>query len=437
MKSIINYELTAASFSWNTGKGKEVGVMGFNHQLPGPVLRGKKGQEMIVRFTNTLNEPTLIHWHGLKVTDRMDGTDLVQQPVAPGQSFEYRIPLTDAGTFWYHSHFNETFQLERGMYGALVVEDENDPGVDAERVLVLDDMKLTRNGKHAEPGWFFSKWIERHNGREGNTQLLNGQIEPVLELAAGQVERWRLVNASNARYYRLSFGAKKFRIIATDGGLLEEALEADELLMAPGERYDILMQAKTEGERFDIISLPYNRGLGKGKEIRIAEVSVGVKKPSRAFIPERLRSIQPLAQATQTANRQIILSGTTNLKRGVDFHVNGIPHLNDAPVLSGQLQVWEISNPSMMDHPFHLHGFFFQVLQVNGEAPAYRSWKDTFNIRKGDVVKIAWMPDERKGKWMYHCHILEHHAAGMMAAFDIVSDLSEAESKPVSHHHHH
>jgi len=93
----------------------------------------------------------------------------------------------------------------------------------------------------------------------------------------------------------------------------------------------------------------------------------------------------------------------------------------------GDLQVWEVSNTSMMDHPFHLHGFFFQVLEENGELPAYKAWKDTYNLKPKSKIKIAWMPDNRPGRWMYHCHILEHHAAGMMAHFELVDP-----NKPVT-----
>ena len=100
--------------------------------------------------------------------------------------------------------------------------------------------------------------------------------------------------------------------------------------------------------------------------------------------------------------------------------INGEMHLHDEPVRVGELQVWDISNPSKLDHPFHLHGFFFQILEINGTAPSYRAWKDMVNIPVGGTVRIAWMPDNRPGRWMYHCHILEHHAAGMMAHFDVV-----------------
>ena len=104
----------------------------------------------------------------------------------------------------------------------------------------------------------------------------------------------------------------------------------------------------------------------------------------------------------------------------VKFVVNGEAHHRDQPVRVGVLQVWDIVNDTLMDHPFHLHGFFFQILSVNGAAPAYRLWEDTVNVAPRSRVRIAWMPDDRPGEWMYHCHILEHHASGMMGTFEVV-----------------
>jgi FtsP/CotA-like multicopper oxidase with cupredoxin domain len=167
--------------------------------------------------------------------------------------------------------------------------------------------------------------------------------------------------------------------------------------------------------------LPYNRvTFVKSKRQKYAEVHVGEKKASRAFIPEKLREIRPLANGDAAVTRSVRMSVEPSLKRGIDFTVNGQLHGDDKPVIVGDLQVWEVSNTSLMDHPFHLHGFFFQVLEENGEAPAYRAWKDTYNLRPKSKIKIAWMPDNRPGRWMFHCHILEHHAAGMMAHFEVV-----------------
>jgi FtsP/CotA-like multicopper oxidase with cupredoxin domain len=138
-----------------------------------------------------------------------------------------------------------------------------------------------------------------------------------------------------------------------------------------------------------------------------------------------------------TPNREVHLSVKVSL-RGMDFLINEETHHRDRPVTVGELQVWDVVNDSNMDHPFHLHGFFFQVLDVNGEPPAFLSWEDTVNVPPKSRVRIAWMPDDRPGEWMYHCHILEHHEKGMMAHFRVVrpGEEQEADAPPTPHHHH-
>jgi FtsP/CotA-like multicopper oxidase with cupredoxin domain len=436
----VEYNLEASEFKWEIAPDRTIEAWGFNKQIPGPVLKANVGDTIVIRLTNNLKEPTMIHWHGLRIPASMDGTGAVQKPVEPGEIFEYRFVVPDAGTFWYHSHFNETVQLERGMYGALIVEDKSDPVTDGEKVFLIDDMKLDRDNKFKKPGWFVPRMEERHDGRQGNTLLINGKENPVVDIQAGQTERWRFINSSSARYFMLSLGRREFKIIGTDGGLLEHPLTQSEVLIAPGERIDIAAGPFIKGETFPIESLPYNRGtILKAKLQKFATVNVGDEKSSVAAIPGTLRRIEPLANQDATVTRKVKLSETVSLKNGADFFINDDIHINDEPVKVGELQIWEVSNTSMMDHPFHLHGFFFQVIEKNGKAPEYIAWKDTVNLTPKSKIKIAWMPDNRPGIWMYHCHILEHHAAGMMANFEVIDGNKPSDSRMShqSHHHHH
>jgi FtsP/CotA-like multicopper oxidase with cupredoxin domain len=430
----VEYTLETSEFNWEVGPGKTIRAWGFNNQVPGPVLKASKGDTLVVKVINRLPEPTMVHWHGIRLPASMDGTGEVQKPIEPGATFEYRFEVPDAGTFWYHSHQNETVQMERGMYGGIVIEDENGLVADSDRLLLIDDMKLTEENEFQKHG-VIGRWKERHDGREGSTCLLNGKEAATLYMNAGQMERWRFVNAASARYFLLSLGGKPFQVMATDGGLLEEARTETELLITPGERFDILAGPFEEGETIDIEALPYNRTTFlKAKKQKYATVHVREKKPSKALIPERLNEIKPLAPQNAMVNRKVKMSVGPSLKRGIDFLVNDEMHCNDKPVLVGELQVWEVSNTSLMDHPFHLHGFFFQVLEENGKAPAYKAWKDTFNLKPKSKIKIAWMPDNRPGRWMYHCHILEHHAAGMMAHFEVVDPKMPGKTKQEHFH---
>ena len=420
MHPTVRYELTASEFDWNISEAKTIKAWGFNNTLPGPVIRARKGDLLEIKVTNNLTQPTMVHWHGIRLPANMDGTSDVQKPILPGESFEYRFVVPDAGTFWYHSHQNETVQMERGMYGAIIVSDDNDPVVDNERIFMIDDMKLTKDNQFKK-GNAVARWIERHDGREGDTLLLNGKEQPVITMHARQKERWRFINSSSARYFKLYLGGRSFTIIATDGGLINEPQEVTELLMIPGERYDIIAGGFAEGETIALESLPYNRmTFLKAKRQQFATVVVKEKKLSIASIPPVLNDLQPVAANDAEVTRKVTMSVGPSLKRGIDFLVNGEMHATDQPVYVGELQVWEISNTSLMDHPFHLHGYFFQVLEVNGQKPAYIALKDTVNLPPRSKVKIAWMPDNRPGMWMYHCHIIEHHAAGMMAGFQVM-----------------
>jgi len=436
---VVEYNLEASEFNWDIAPGRTIEAWGFNKQVPGPVLKANVGDTLVIRVTNNLKEPTMIHWHGLRIPASMDGTGATQKPIEPGEVFEYRFVVPDAGTFWYHSHFNETVQLERGMYGALIVEDITDPVSDGEKVFMIDDMKLNPANKFTKPGWFVPRIIERHDGREGNTLLINGKENSMIDIHAGQTERWRFINSSSARYFMLSLEGKEFKIIGTDGGLLEHPRTVTEVLITPGERIDIAAGPFNEGESFPIESLGYNRSTYlTAKRQTFATINVGERKPSIAFIPETLRRIEPLAKQDGVITRKVKLSVGPSFKDGMDFLVNDDIHVNDKPVKVGELQIWEVSNTSLMDHPFHLHGFFFQVIEENGKAPEYMAWKDTVNLPPRSKIKIAWTPDNRPGTWMYHCHILEHHAAGMMATFNVIDGDKPTDGmiSNQAHHHH-
>ena len=415
--SVVELDLEAREVDWEFTPGRVTRAWGYNGQIPGPTIEARVGDVLEIRFTNRLPEPTTIHWHGLQIPAAMDGTDMVQHAIQPGESFTYRFKLPDAGTFWYHPHSNEAVQLERGLYGAIVVRGVDEPELDAERVLVLDDVQLDREGQIKPPGW----WIEQHNGREGSTRLVNGKKEPELTMAAGQVERWRIVNAASARYVRLSIGGRQFTILGTDGGLIDAPVPASEVLLTPSDRVELAVGPFAEGETLKIEALPYNRhSIARVRVEQFATLRLGPAAPSRAVIPNKLRHIEPLVTGPVTPTHEVHLGVRPSLRRGVDFLINKEQHHRDRPVKVGELQVWDIVNDTLMDHPFHLHGFSFQVLEVNGQSPAFRSWEDTVNIPPKSRVRIAWLPDDRPGEWMYHCHILEHHASGMMAHVEVV-----------------
>ena len=415
-ESVVRYRLEAGEVDWEIAPGRKVRGYGFNGQVPGPILEAKQGVPLEIEFTNRLPEPTVIHWHGLRIPAAMDGTEVVQRPVQPGETFTYRFTPPDAGTFWYHPHANETEQLEKGLYGALIVRAADELALDGEKILVFDDLRVDESGQIAK----FGGLMDRHNGREGNVRLLNGTSEPEFAIAAGQIERWRIVNASSARYVRLSLGGLPFQIIGTDGGFIEAPVMAEEVLLAPGDRVELAVGPfEKEGDVLGIDDLPFNRGTGKKGVERFGTIRIAPRQASTAHVPSRLREIAPLVSGTASVTRTVKLGFKMSLRRGFDFVIDGEPHHHDEPVNVGELQVWDVVNTTQIDHPFHLHGFFFQVLEIDGKKPAWRSLEDVINVPPKATVRIAWYPDDRPGMWMYHCHILEHHAAGMMAHFEV------------------
>ncbi len=413
----IHVTLEARETEWEIAPGRTVSAWGYQGSVPGPAIVARAGDVLVAHLVNHLPEPTVIHWHGVRLPSGMDGTDVVQTPVQPGESFEYRFVLPDAGTFWYHSHSNETVQIERGLYGALVVHGPDEPVFDVERVLVLDDVKLDRKGRIADTALF-----DRHSGREGSVTLINGKNEPEIQIAAGQIERWRVINASSARYVRLSLGGRPFRVIGADGGLRSAAMIVTDLLLTPGERVDLAVGPfDDEGATIPIESLPYRRTLMKlPRRTFWGTLRVGPRAPSRAVVPAELATVTPLVPLGPVTPTRTVRLGARMTLHGHDWLINGETHHQDAPVKVGELQVWDIVNDTGMDHPFHLHGFFFQVVATDGVPAAPDAWKDTVNVPGRKRVTIAFRADDRPGEWMYHCHILEHHAAGMMGHFEVV-----------------
>ncbi|HET6147002.1 MAG TPA: multicopper oxidase family protein [Polyangia bacterium] len=416
----IHVELEARETAWEISPDRTVSAWGYEGSVPGPTIVAHVGDTLVAHLVNNLPEATSIHWHGLRLPAPMDGTQLVQRLVQPGDAFEYRFALPDAGTFWYHSHANETVQIERGLYGALVVLGPDEPAFDADRLLVLDDVKLDRHGNIAKTALF-----DRHSGREGKVLVINGRSEPEYEIAAGQIERWRVVNACSARYVRLSLGGRAFRAIGGDGGLRTDALTVNEMLLAPAERVELAVGPfEDEGAEIAIESLPYRRtSVKRPRRDRWGTLRVGPRAPSGTSIPAIsgvLAAIEPLVPVGPVQPTRTVRLGARMTLHGHDWLINDEQHHHDAPVKVGELQVWELVNETGMDHPFHLHGFFFQVIAKDGTPTVPRSWEDTVNLPAKGRVTIAFRPDDRPGKWMYHCHILEHHAAGMMGHFEVV-----------------
>lgn len=404
----------------------------YNGQLPGPTIELIEGQEVQITLNNQLSQESTVHWHGLPVPASEDGNPM--DPVASGQSRTYRFTLPEdcAGTYWYHPHARDVTaeQAFRGLAGALIVRPRRRvlPEGLMEQVLVFSDLRMDNDGllpPHTDSDWM--------NGREGDWVLVNGQRQPQWVVAPGASLHLRLINACNARYLRLAVPGHALRLIGTDGGLLAApGPQWAEILLTPGERVECVLQVQASaGETLTLQNLGYDRGwMGPGRPARVDEplMRLAVQGPARAPVPlpTRLRHVAALGPATLT--RQLVLGEAMSTRAGqmvVQFLINGQafdPTRIDFRVRVGEVERWEIANPTDMDHPFHVHGTRMQIVsrQKKGQAPVPEpllAWRDTFNVARNETVSVLVRQD-LPGIRMFHCHILEHEERGMMGMLE-------------------
>ena len=403
----------------------------YNGAVPGPVLHARQGDRLKVTVTNRLAEPTTVHWHGLRVPNAMDGVPYVTQPpIAPGADFDYDFTLADAGTYWYHPHFNSSVQVGRGLAGALIIEEPSPPRVDRDLVWVLDDWRLDR--KAAIAANFAHPHDLTHAGRIGNTATLNGRVRDTVAVRAGERLRLRLINVANARVFGLRFEGLKPRIIALDGHpVAPHAPPGDMVVLAPAQRADVILDLTgAPGSRSRVIDAYYRRAA-----YRLVDLAYGDQTPLRktpADWPVALKP-NPLAEPKLdgAAYHKVMLEGgamsamlarrfRANRNTREFWFMNGAAmtemKTKAKPLLTlkrNTSHVLDLVNDTRFEHPMHLHGHAFRVLAVNGKPAPHKPWRDTVLVPPQGSARIALQADN-PGDWMFHCHVLEHQAAGMM-----------------------
>lgn len=401
----------------------------YNGSVPGPLIRAQRGDTLVVHLKNELPQGTTIHWHGIRVPNGMDGVPgMTQEVVEPGEEFRYEFELLDASTFWYHPHFQTLEQVGNGLYGAVLVEDpDEEPALGKETVLAISDLSVFEDGTIQEHPHTDER---RAAGREGATLLVNGHQNQRMRVKSGERLRFRVLNMARSRYLELKLDGHEFLRIGSDGGRMEAPILEATTSLVPGERVDIIFEPTGEpGTHLDLVTLPVDRGPGastaEGPELLVRFEFVEGPSPSQVELPSLRRELELFSTSNAEEVDITLTMGAADGK--LVMGINHVPWSESDPfqAIFGQPQIWNIINASAYAHPFHLHGFYFQVLDSDGNLEWPLSYKDTINVEPLQTLRLVPRFDEdRLGMWMFHCHILDHAESGMMGVLHL-SDGSE------------
>jgi len=442
-------------------KGKKTNVYGYYDGMLGKTFVLNKGDVINLKFTNSLQQATNIHWHGLIIPSEMDGFPAAV--TEPGSSFEYRFTVNQrAGTYWYHPHPDglTAEQVMQGLAGFFIVRDEEEaalklPNDDSEIAFVIQDRRFKGNGDFD----YNPTNEEVMTGFLGDYILVNGAFNPYKTVKAAW-NRLRIINGSNARVYNLAFSnGQNFAVIGSDAGLLTSPETVNNILVSPGERIDMLVDFSDVANK-DIFlqSESFDGGGVQGKDtFKIMKFAIGEKANEPFTLPTTLSAIEKIKPSSATKTRMFDISnasvhggGMMNMKMDtedttrktgsnmgengmnkmkMDMHsINGVGY--DAAVINetvtaGATEIWEFDNSKGSElHPMHFHGNHFQIIERTGGRgkliATEKGWKDTVLLLPGEKVNVITTFSQFKGKYVLHCHNLEHEDSGMMLNFEIV-----------------
>ncbi len=403
-------------------------LVSLSADAPPPVLFGRQGEPMIVNVTNTLNEYTAMHWHGIRLSNPMDGVPyLTQLPIAGGETFAYRFTPPDAGTYWYHPHCMTMTQIARGLTGLLVINEREDPGFDTEQVINLRDFRLGPDDQLNRP---YSLRAASRSGTLGNVMTANWRQAPVYDHPTGSLVRMRIANTDTTRIHKLSTSGGKGRIIAWDGHPVEQHLPMPTLetplVLGPGQRVDIALQMPgTEGEEIKLVSAT-SRGARDMTSLRAVGTSLGRKLAELRPLPRNPLSEPDLANAEiveflfgWSPDGSLPDNGFCGTLGQNFWAINRIPWPGDnakgtgplATLKRGKSYILRLRNESPNQHPIHLHGLAFKPVRSDKRSIA-PYWTDTILLLKNETIDLALVADN-PGDWAFHCHVIEHQKTGL------------------------
>lgn len=391
----------------------------YNGSFPGPTIRARRGRNTVVTHSNGLATPATVHLHGANVPASSDGHPL--DAIAPGQSRVYRYPnIQPAATLWYHDHTHhlEAEQVYRGLAGAYLLSDDLDQALPLPRgqfdiPLLVRDARFDENGQFV---FFHDDFLNR------NTILVNGRPQPFHNVQPRRY-RLRIVNAANVEgfKFRLSNGAQ-FLQIASDGGFLRTPVARSEIELWPAERAEVLVDFSSAAGTTVVLENTLT-DIDSKRQIMQFRVGRGAEVAELAPLPATLAEVSAPEKATVT--RKFVMHTDPNT---FDFLINGQkfdPNRVDATIKHGTTEIWEIVNGDGelgIPHAMHLHLVQFRVLERNGAPePAYDAYpKDTVRLYPGDVVKIQATFNTFTGRYVFHCHFIDHSTTFMMAQYEVV-----------------
>lgn len=403
---------------------------------PGPAIRRKQGDRLQVLFHNDLSVPSTIHWHGVRLTNKMDGVpSLTQASVIPGETFLYDFVLPDAGTYWYHAHFNSLEQVARGLYGPLIVEGDTSPlSSIKDVVLTLDDWWIDDDGRFVDG---FSDWTQgKPGGRIGNIVTVNGDAPgQLLAVPAATPVRLRLINAANAREFFPDFQGAEAKVVAVDGQpLAEPHLVTDSLRLGPAQRLDLMVRlpsggeaqlAEASGTLQEKQTLAVFRA---GSQNKNAIQNVQLRQPSLTR-PDLTNALQIPLVMTGGSSAEIVGARYQGAQRSLGglaeaqlvWALNQTADLPKQPLFRakrGTSVCIQMENLTGWSHAMHIHGHHFQMLNSRNELDA-KAWRDTVMIDRNQKLEIAFVADN-PGRWLLHCHMLQHAVSGMRTWFEVL-----------------
>lgn len=429
--------------------GVDVKMMTYNGSLPGPTWVANPGDTIKVNFKNELSESTNLHAHGLHVSPE-GNSDNVMIEIKSGESFQYEYVLAEdhpTGMSWYHPHLHGAAapQLFAGMYGAIYIEQPGANPLNGERVLVISDVDFDDAGNILEPTMMYQMM-----GREGKNILVNGQLTPNYGVEAGATERWRIFNACSSRFLHLHWANGRAQIAAMDNGSYPVPVDTEEVILAPGNRAELLM---TIGDKpisltFDSVAHPDMMVDPVIGDVLATFTPAGAATPAVyspvAFVPRDIRGDKVAAKRTFTLAMPTMaqmmsgdgggMSGMGDMKGmhhggGMGNMMNGMFTINgesfdplkvNTTVALDTIEEWTIVNTSGMNHPFHLHVWPMQIVSIGGKPVSDVKWQDVVTVPFNSEVVVRIAFEDFAGKTMYHCHILDHEDAGMMAQIEAV-----------------